>query len=79
LVQQQIAGAEDLVDADPFEIAHQRENLATRECFRRRTLKAFVNALSNRLTAPEAVSKPEHHPRERGVMVEHNAGFASGL
>lgn len=59
-MQQQISGAEDLIDADVFKIAHQFENFIAREGFGSRAFEVFVNALPNRLSPPKAESQPQH-------------------
>ena len=75
-MQQQIAGAEDLIDANVLKIAHQFKNFTARESLCPRALEVLVYALPNRLPAPEAESQPQHDSGQRRVMVKHDARLA---
>lgn len=79
LIQQQIAGAENLADLYLFEFRNQIASLLFGVRLRSGTFKVLVNGLAQGFSSPCSIAQPQHDSRERRVMVNHYAQLPPGL
>src|SRR6266478_43652 len=78
-MKQKITRTKYLFKADVLEVAHHRGHLVWGEGFCPGAFETIIHAPPNRLSAPQPVTKPEHESGERGVIVEHDSGVATGF